>query len=199
MKIHSGLRSHSFSRRTSIDREQLDQTGTDGFRSLCTEVSIRADARRLFYALTNPEYLEAWICIPGHQSGCSTTVVRSDRDYAIEHFCQGRPSVSITGSYRVCQRRNVEFTWRVDGDVCVAETQVDIRLRGDFDKTILTLRHHGFSGSFDVAWHRSLWDLSIARLVALYATPRAPQSFGEQAKEARRRSGHAILDGTRLD
>lgn len=196
MKTHSGLRSHSLSRRASIDRdrEQLDQVRTDGFRSLCVEVSIRADARRLFYALTDPEYLEAWICIPGHQLGCSTAVARNDRDYAIEHFCHGRPSVSITGSYRVCQRRNVEFTWRVDGDVRVPETEVDIRLRGDFDRTTLTLRHNRFACSFDLAWHRSLWDLSIARLVALYGTPASPQSFGERTKEARGRSGRAILE-----
>lgn len=194
MKTHSGLRSHSLSKRASFDRERVDQNPSDGFRSLCMEVSIRADARRLFYALTDAEYLEAWICIPGHQFGCSTTVVRNDRDYAIQHFCQGRPSVFITGTYRVCQRRNVEFTWRVDGDVCVPETGVDIRLRGDFDRTTLTLRHKGFASTFDLAWHRSLWDLSIARLVALYGTPASPQSAGERSKEARRRSGHPILE-----
>jgi uncharacterized protein YndB with AHSA1/START domain len=194
MKIHSGLRSHSLSKRRSSDRLGLGQNSTGDLRSLSMEVSIRADARRLFYALTDPEYLEVWICIPGHQSGCSTAAVRNDRDYAIEHLCHGRRSVSITGNYRVCQRRNVEFTWRVEGDVCVPETQVDVRLRGDFDRTILTLRHSGFACSFDFSWHRSLWDLSIARLVALYGTPASQQSFGQRAKEARGRSGHALLD-----
>lgn len=158
------------------------------------EVSIRADARRLFHALTDPEYMEAWICLPGHRQECSTAAVRNDRDYAIEHFCNAKSSLSISGSYRVCRRRNVTFTWRVDGEVRVPETEVDIRLRGDFERTTLSLRHSGFVSSFDLAWHRALWEVSMNRLVSLYGSHGAMGSFREGTKERRGRAGWAILE-----
>jgi hypothetical protein len=71
---------------------------------------------------------------------------------------------------------------------------VDIRLHGDFERTTLHLRHTGFVSSFDVAWHRALWDLSIGRLVSLYGTQDRLQSFGERPKELRQRLERAILE-----
>jgi uncharacterized protein YndB with AHSA1/START domain len=142
-----------------------------GSLNLSMEVSIRADARRLFHALTAPEYVELWLSIPGQHTDCWTVGAGNDQEFAIEHFCGGRRFVGISGRYAVCRRRNVMFTWRVEGGVCVPETQVDIRLRGDFERTTLRLRHTGFVSRHDFAWHHALWNLSIGRLAALYGSP----------------------------
>lgn len=151
--------------RPRLDPEQA------GSAALCLEVSIRADARRLIHALTVPEYLEAWLSLPGQHPECSTTAARDDQDFAVEHFCDGRLSVLISGTYLVCRRRNVIFSWRVEGELCVPPTEVDIRLRGDFERTTLILRHTGFASRHDLAWHRALWNASIGRLNALYGSP----------------------------
>lgn len=194
MENSFGLLPHSPSKRMGFNRERLDEERTNGIRSHCLEVSIRADARRLFHALTDPEYLEAWICLPGHGPECSTAAVRNDRNYAIEHFCNANGSVSISGSYRVCRRRNVTFTWRVDGEICVPETQVDIRLHGDFERTTLSLRHSGFVSSFDLGWHRALWELSMNRLASLYGFRSPSGTSREGTKERRGRAGWAIVE-----
>ena len=133
-----------------------------------TEISIHADTRRLFHALTDPEYLEVWLSLPGCRPGCSMVAGRYDRDYFVEHFCDGRQSLLISGQYRVLRRRHVSFSWRVDGDLCVPDTTVEIRLRGDFERTTLSLQHSGFSTRHDSAWHRALWNNSISRLAGLF-------------------------------
>ena len=132
------------------------------------EFSIRADTRRLFHALTVPEYLETWLCLPGHHLGCSTAATRIKDDYLLEHYCGTSAALSITGSYLVCRRRNVSFSWNVNGDLLVPETRVDIRLRGDFENSRLLLMHSGFASSADYAWHKALWTASMGRLMRLY-------------------------------
>jgi len=165
-------------------RERRDDEKS-GSLTLSMEASIRADARRLFHALTAPEYVELWLSIPGQHPGCWTLGAGNDHEFAIEHFCDGRRFVSISGRYAVCRRRNVMFTWRVEGDVCVPETQVDIRLRGDFERTTLMLRQTGFVSRHDFAWHQALWNTSIGRLAALYGSLEPSES---PVQSARRRA-----------
>jgi len=139
--------------------------------SVYLEFNVRADARRLFHALTVPEYLETWVSLPGHNLGCSTAAARSNQDYVIEHYCEGSPALTITGTYSVCRRRNVVFSWRVDGNLSIPETEVDIRLRGNFESTTLIVRHTGFAAEAERAWHQALWTVSMRRLIALYDSP----------------------------
>jgi len=139
--------------------------------SVYLEFDVRADARRLFHALTVPEYLETWVSLPGHNLGCATAAARSDQDYVIEHYCEGSPALTITGTYSACRRRNVVFSWRVDGNLSIPETEVDFRLRGNFESTTLIVRHTRFAAEADCSWHKALWMVSMRRLIALYDSP----------------------------
>ena len=159
---------HSEGTRTPSRR--FDEELSRGFVPISVEVSIPADTRRLFHALTTPEYVESWISVPGEHPDCSTVASRNDQNYLIEHSCDGNPSVLISGRYLVCRRHNLVFSWRVDGDRNVPETKVDIRLRGDFERTKLILTHSGFVSRHDSAWHRTLWNASLKRLAALYGS-----------------------------
>jgi uncharacterized protein YndB with AHSA1/START domain len=141
-----------------------------GDAAIRMDLSIRADARRLFQVLTVPEYLEAWLCLPGHD-GCSPAATRIHDDYLLEHSCGDAPAVLITGTYLVCRRRYVMFSWRVDGDLCVPESSVEIRLQGDFERTTLSLEHSGFVSSEAWLWHKALWNASMTRLMRLYDAP----------------------------
>ena len=135
------------------------------------EFSIRADARSLFHALTVPEYIETWINFPGDHPGCKTLAAKVDQDYIIEHHCEGKTTLRVTGEYSSCQRHNLSFSWNLDGVARVTESRVDIRLRGDFGKTALWLRHSGFVSQAQSAWHRTMWAESIRRLIGLYDAP----------------------------
>jgi len=124
--------------------------------------SIRADTRRLFNALTVPEYIEAWICPPGCHMNCYSVVARVDESYSIEHFCDGKRTLFVNGSYLVCQRRKLIFSWQLDGGL--TKTCVDIRLCGDFESSTLQMRQSGLRSSEEYEWHRALWSASLAKL-----------------------------------
>jgi uncharacterized protein YndB with AHSA1/START domain len=132
------------------------------------ELDIRADARRLFHALTAPEYLETWVSFPGHPPGCSTLATRINHDYMIAHLCDNIRKTVITGRYLVCERRNVMMSWRVEGTQTVTESYVDVRLLGNFEYTTLILRHRDLNSWQHYLWHRCLWSLSLERLRRLY-------------------------------
>jgi uncharacterized protein YndB with AHSA1/START domain len=144
--------------------------GTPGADRLTVylEANIRADARRLFYALTGPEYLETWLSFPGHECGCSTFATVDDYDYMIVHLCQGTGRTAVTGRYRVRERRNVVLSWRLEGIQSLPESNVDIRLSGNFEYTTLVLRHTGFDSWRQYLWHRSMWSRSLERLGRLF-------------------------------
>ena len=147
-----------------------DESSNDSL-ALSFEVLIQADTRRLFHALTAAEYVETWLSLPGERPGCSMFAARDDQDYVLEHSCEGNASILISGRYLVCRRRNLIFSWRVDGDLNVPETRVDIRLRGEFERTKLILRHSGFRPRVTIVRGTGLSGVSrLARLAALYGS-----------------------------
>src|SRR6202012_2876732 len=91
---------------------------TRGFRSEAAErsilrnVTVAADKRRLFDALTLPEYREAWLVVPGNSSTRHTMASSTDDAYRLDHFVDGSLEFSIIGAYRVCRRAKMAFTWR---------------------------------------------------------------------------------------
>jgi uncharacterized protein YndB with AHSA1/START domain len=138
------------------------------FWTVHLETSVRAEIRRLFHALTAPEYIETWLSFPGHPAGCGNVATKSENDFLIDHMCEGVPTTRISGRFSVCERRNLTFSWRVDGDTNVSSSFVNIRLSGDFEYTTLQLEHGGFASREQYGWHRSLWSSSLAKLKRLY-------------------------------
>jgi uncharacterized protein YndB with AHSA1/START domain len=173
----------SFAEGSQSARRGVSQQPMSDRWTVLLEFSIRADARRLFHALTVPEYIETWLSFPGHHGNCANLARTAEHDYAIEHRCEGKASVTIAGTYSVRQRHNLMFSWRVDGDPSVPESSVDIRLRGNFESTTLVLRHKGFESAMQCAWHRALWTASIERLVRLYDST----AFGSEPSRPRSR------------
>jgi uncharacterized protein YndB with AHSA1/START domain len=139
------------------------------------DLSIKAEIRRLYHALTAPEYIETWISFPGHPAGCANVATKFENDFLIAHMCEGIPTTRISGRFSVCERRNLTFSWRVEGDRNVSTSFVNIRLSGDFEYTTLQLKHGGFVSREQYGWHRSLWSSSLARLKRLYES--SPLSY----------------------
>jgi uncharacterized protein YndB with AHSA1/START domain len=188
MKQNLNLTTPSFPERILGSQRGVGKQLTSDRWTVFLEFSIRADARRLFHALTMPEYIETWISFPGHSLGCATVAATAHRDYVIQHQCKDKPAVYIAGTYSVCQRHNLTFSWRVEGTHCVPESFVDIRLRGNFENTTLLLRHSGFKCANHCAWHRALWSASIGKLIGLYDS----SPFGCEASKPRMRN-HPVV------
>jgi uncharacterized protein YndB with AHSA1/START domain len=137
------------------------------------ERSVAADTRRIFCALTVPEYLEAWICVPGHHPECSNVMSRNAHGFQIEHHCSSGATTKISGTYCSFLKRKLSFSWKPAHGSAGGESFVDIRLHGDFERSILRLRHFGLDSEDDFNWHLAFWSSSIARLCKLFDRPTA--------------------------
>ncbi len=139
-------------------------TNESDVRAINIEVNLAADTRRIFEALTVPEYMEAWLSVPGYHSDCHATVSRRVDGFAWEHFCNAGSVIRIAGSYSACLRRKLIFSWKISGGLSTPESRVDIRLYGYFERSILRLRHLGLQSDQELSWHTGMWTASLTRL-----------------------------------
>jgi hypothetical protein len=155
-------------------------------RTINLEFSLAADTRRIFEALTVPEYMELWISLPGDHPDCCTRANRRTDGFVCEHLCGGRSKVTISGAYSVFLRRKLVFSWTISGLSSTAASLADLRLCGDFERSILRLRHFGFTSDEDYSWHTALWTASLTRLSGLLGGPaNGPRPHGSRGRQRR--------------
>jgi hypothetical protein len=134
--------------------------------SIGTSICLNADVRRIFQLLTVPEYLEAWLRLPGDEADTRVEASSSANDFRLEFYSAENLRASITGSFLVCRQRKMLFTWLNLG-VSPGCSMVDVRLRGNFGSSILELHHTGLASAAEYFWQMSLWRASFERLVQL--------------------------------
>jgi hypothetical protein len=156
-------------------------------RTIYMEFSLAADTRRIFEALTVPEYMELWLSLPGYHPDCYTRADRRIDGFFCEHHCGGRPNVTISGAYSVFLRRKLVFSWSISGISSTTPSVADLRLCGDFERSILRLRHFGFASDEDYSWHTALWTASLTRLSGLLGGPASggPRPHGSRGRQRR--------------
>jgi uncharacterized protein YndB with AHSA1/START domain len=169
-----------------IRSEMMGGAGAPPGLTVNLECGLAADTRRIFRALTVPEYMEAWICVPCDHQECHNVASCIANGFLLEHFCSSESTTTIAGTYFSFLTRKLRFSWRVRGALRTRDTLVDIRLYGDFDKSVLRLRHFGFESEEDSNWHKELWSASIARLSKLFNGP--PRHGERQGKRVHRQS-----------
>ena len=127
-----------------------------------------ADAGRISRALTEPEYLEAWISIPGAAPGSFTRASSQENGYRLDHYSAHyfahRSALTIEGSFHFCHLRKIRLFWRKTSNVLCAESVVDFRLRGNFASSVVELRHTALASADEHAWHEALWRRSLQKL-----------------------------------
>ena len=133
------------------------------------ECRLAADMGRIFNALTIPEYIEAWICLPGCPTECRNATHRIADGFQIEHQCHSGTVTTVDCMYVSLLKRKLSFLWRPTGALEMAESLVDIRLRGDFESSILRLRHSGFASEEEFRWHSDLWSGSLTKLSRMFS------------------------------
>jgi uncharacterized protein YndB with AHSA1/START domain len=141
-------------------------------RSIQLNTTVGADKRRVFDALTLPEYREAWLRFPDGPSGGRTAATCADNFYRLDYFVDGGLEFSVAGAYRACRRSRMVFTWRKSSatnlHLSVPETLVTIRLQGAFSDTTVSVDHAGLFSSAEFRWHSDMWRLSLEKLRSLF-------------------------------
>ena len=132
--------------------------------SLSSAIHLHGDTYRIFHALTIPEILEAWICIPCNEQNCRSLVELSGERLAVRHICPSGRNVSIFCDFIVRRRRRLLISWRTDSFSASRQSRVTIRLYGAFEKTLLSLHHTGLHSEDEKSWHQALWTSSLEKL-----------------------------------
>lgn len=130
-------------------------------------MNVNADARRISQALTEPEYLEAWISIPDQVPGSSLCASLCVNGYRLEHQSADGNEMKIVGSYLFRHQRKMRLVWRRMHSIAGAESLVDFRLRGNFGRSIVEVRHMRLTSIDEYHWHRMLWHGSLQKLAIL--------------------------------
>jgi uncharacterized protein YndB with AHSA1/START domain len=144
--------------------------------NIALTVSINAERHRLFQALTLPEYIEAWMRIPGPHGDEQITVTCTEDSYRILACRADGLETCIAGAYRVSRRSKMVFTWKKGTSPTACFSLVTIRLLGDFARTTLSLVHSGLVSKTEYVWHRAFWEGSIGRLHSLFGSAQGRRS-----------------------
>lgn len=134
--------------------------------TIAMSAGVDADAQRIFQALTVPEYLEAWIALPGAAHG-EVVASPEENGYRLHQCIAGRVALRITGAFLFCHQRKMRLVWRKANGTFQNRSVVDFRIRGNFGSSVLELRHMGLDSTEEIAWHRELWRGSLERLASL--------------------------------
>jgi len=146
----------------------LDVCLRDAPHTIRASVRVRAETRRLFQALTSPEYLEAWLCVPGSEGRWSLSADQSVSGFLIESGELDSERVRIAAAYTTLRRRRLAIHWKMERNCQRSDSTVTMRLHGDFECSVLSLHHAGLRFVEDADWHRQLWTASLERLARLF-------------------------------
>jgi len=146
--------------------------------AILKSVIVNADAHRISRALTQPEYLETWISIPGAAPGSFTRATLQDNGYRLDHYSAHYSTnysahgstLTIKGSFHYCHLRKIRLLWRKTTNALCTQSVVDIRVRGNFGSSIVELRHTALASADEHAWHEALWQRSLQKLALLFGS-----------------------------
>jgi uncharacterized protein YndB with AHSA1/START domain len=134
--------------------------------TIAMSAGVSADAQRIFQALTVPEFLEAWIAIPGSAGG-EVVASAEENGYRLDKRIAGRLALRITGEFLFRHQRKMRLVWRKARGARHNRSVVDFRIRGNFGSSVLELRHMELGSAEEIIWHRELWQGSLERLASL--------------------------------
>jgi uncharacterized protein YndB with AHSA1/START domain len=144
------------------------QRRADAQLDIAMQATIKGDARRIFTALTVPEYKEAWMCPPYPDPGSYITAHQAADHYQLDFYRSGTLYVTVTGLYQVCRRHRLDFTWRDHRMQDCPESRVRVHIDGNFESSRLTIHHYGIFREDYSRWLHHMWLASLEKLALLF-------------------------------
>ena len=154
------------------ERLPLEWVRRTSISQLAEVTAIRtadADRNRIYQALTLPEYVDAWLVVPGAVARSTVVAIGEDGFLVTYRLAEGREERCF-GFYKVLRRGKVQFAWRREGFDHSRTSLVRIQLQGDFGRTTVRLTHVGLDES-ERPHYKMLWDASLDRLAGLFRSP----------------------------
>ena len=130
-------------------------------------IEIQAEVQRILYALSTPEYMEAWLQLPGAERVACHPEKRSFNRFRIDMFSSNTKLPSIYGSCLLSKRNRVTFLWEKNCVGLRPWSVVEIHILGGPNRFVLKLKHGGLTNEEDREWHSTMWQLSLNNLRSL--------------------------------
>jgi hypothetical protein len=146
---------------------RLATTAGQADLDVTVSVEIEAESRRLLYALTIPEYMEAWLQIPTAETLQWFSDSKAPNSFHIALNSAEVPSAGIEVFCLLLNSDRIVYLWK---NTCVgseAETVVDIRIKSSLGQCIVNLSHSGFCNIEESLWHSRMWRSSLNNLCRL--------------------------------
>jgi uncharacterized protein YndB with AHSA1/START domain len=139
-----------------------------GRLDIAMQAIIKGDVRRVFTALTVPEFREAWMCPPDPDPSSYVNAHQIADHYQLDFYRSGTLHATVTGLYQVCRRHRLDFTWRDHRMPDCPESQVRVHIDGHFESSRLTVLHCGIFREDHSRWLHHMWLASLEKLASLF-------------------------------
>jgi uncharacterized protein YndB with AHSA1/START domain len=128
---------------------------------------FKADSSRVFYALSIPEYIEAWLQAPDTEELRFVFNQIAEETFCIDLYRGETLQASVDGSCWVVGSNQVRYIWKTTSLIDTTETLVDMKLLPGSGGCVLALKHSGFNDPAESARYRRMWQQSLKRLCRL--------------------------------
>ena len=150
---------------TALNTFEMPATILDQHRNeVALAFRIEADNSRVLYALSMPEYIEAWLQAPDSEELQFVFNPVTQEAFRIDLYRADVLQASIDSACRVVNANQVRYSWKTTSPTGRTETVVDMRLRRSSGGCILGLKHSGFKSTVESAWCNKMWHQSLERL-----------------------------------
>jgi uncharacterized protein YndB with AHSA1/START domain len=136
-------------------------------RDVALSFQFRADSSRVLYALSIPEYIEAWLQAPDTDDLRFVFNQIAEDAFRIDLYRGQTLQASVDGSCWVVGTNQVRYIWKTTSSIDTAETLVDMKLLSSSGGCVLALKHSGFNDPAESARCRRMWQQSLERLCRL--------------------------------
>jgi hypothetical protein len=123
--------------------------------------------QRLLYALSTPEYIEAWLTFPTVERIECHSEQRSFDRFRIDPFSLGKKLPSIYGSCLLSKPNRVTYLWDTGSLRRDSHSVVEILVLGGPAKYNLKLRHSGLADEDQRERYSLMWQASLDRFRTL--------------------------------
>lgn len=131
---------------------------------ICAWIKIHAELRRVLYALSTPEYMEAWLHLPGvERFECHAEKGSFDR-FRLDIFAASKKLPSVYGSCRLSKPNRVKYYWdqALPGGRSPGLDQIEIS--GGPDYCAIKLTHQESANQSERLWRSAMWQHSLTKL-----------------------------------
>jgi uncharacterized protein YndB with AHSA1/START domain len=136
-------------------------------RDVALSFQFKAARSRVFYALSIPEYIEAWLQAPDTDDLRFVFGQVAEETFHIDLYRGETLQASIDGSCWAVGENQVRYIWKTTSPIATNETRVDMKLLRGPGGCVLALKHSGFQDLVESARCRRMWQQSLERLCRL--------------------------------